>query len=50
MVTVPDVVGDHVIVNGLPTGTACWRLGADMGLQPSVHSVVCMKRQSRTKD
>jgi hypothetical protein len=40
MVTVPDVVGDHVIVKGSPAETTVDEVGSEMGLQLSVHKVV----------
>jgi hypothetical protein len=40
IVTVPDVVGDHVIVKGLPAETMVDEVGSEIGLQLSVHNVV----------
>jgi hypothetical protein len=40
MVTVPPVVGAHVMVYVVPAGTASWRPGLAIGLQALVHWVV----------
>jgi hypothetical protein len=40
-VTVPRVVGCQVMVYSAPAGTTSLRPGLAIGLQPSVHCVVC---------